>query len=589
MKQLGNKKFTETTSCTFSILCLTHEKFIIPTFQRNLAWKNKNINDLWESMINNDKEYFIGNLVFLSPTEDSDQRYIVIDGQQRLFTISLILMAVRNEYNNIDVKNKEMSVRKRGSVENINNLLFYRENIWPFEKSSRILPGKDNLKEIYEKLLEDKIDVDNNTEIEKLDDNQLKYIRNYKTIRRLVRKHLKDEKNKFDKLDELFEKVASLLFIIIVCNSDNDAYQIFEGLNATGVGLSVADLVKNAVMQRVKGQETKTVIEEIWEQLEKYFEDIRATAIFPKFLRHQWISREGYVTNSQLFDYIKKDKLKSEKKEEIIKYVKELLSDAEIYLSCRFEKCESILLKKSNKISQKTLFEISKFRYLDIDQAYELILAFCNKFISSSSYTEKQLINDLNRLWIFCFRAGIISINPSEYEKRFADHCKTINSFNGKKFDEMSITFFKDIKKLVDHDQEFIENFVEEVKYNSSYDLCLYILEALMKKDNSDIKVSDPTIEHILPKEPSKWNLSKNDIKDFVNDIGNLTVLCEGDNKSLGNETMKVKIDKVFSKSHFNLNQELTKKLEGFIRNPKLAIRKRGEEIAVKINKIFKI
>jgi len=580
-------KFSDTLPQTFSQFCENYKKFLIPPFQRAYAWSNKQINDLWEGIISNDNEYFIGNLVCLEASEDTEGRLQIIDGQQRLFTITLFLLAVKNEYGAIKFKGKAEKERIEKSKKVIHRFLFFEQFTHPFKEELRFLPGKSNLKEIYGELLVGGIDVDSEDDLKDLDDNQIKYVKNYKTIRKLVQHYIKE--NNFEKLDDLLEKITALLFIVIICKSDNDAYNIFEGLNATGIGLSVADLVKNAVLHAVKGIPAKGAVEDNWEQIESIFEATKVSN-FPKYLRHQWISREGYVNNSKLFGAIKSSKLHKKNNEEIIVYTKELLEDAKAYSGFLYKQMENNLFS-SKKVDDEVVRQIEKFRYLDIEQVYEVILAYYNKLIHTKAYTNKQFCKDLRNLWIFAFRARVISVNPSEYEKKFAEHCQTIKEFSKKEMDRMSVTFYADLKKLVDKDSVFIENFASDIKYKygAGNRLIRYLLETIMRQDNPSIKISEPTIEHIIPLEPEKWGLSKKDVNDFVNDVGNLTLLHDTDNGTLQNEIIDVKIKKVYSKSPFEMNRKLCGLQKDFEQNPKETVRIRGLELANLASKVFKM
>lgn len=580
---MTNRRFEETKAYSYIQLCNQYEKFKIPPFQRAYAWKPKQINELWESIITNDKEYFIGNLVCLSPNDD-DERLIIIDGQQRLSTISLILAAIRDEYKKIRTGNREEVQIKNASINEITELLYFKERrVFPIKTSLRLLPGKQNLISVYDQILSGEKNFDDVDDFKKLDDNQKKYVRNYKIVSNLVHKYTKDCKKPMKELEELEAKVRSLLLIVIICASDSDAYQIFEGLNATGVGLSVADLVKNSVLQSAKGIETKNEIEDIWEQLESIFEKTR-TSLFPKFLRHQWIAHEGYISTSKLFDEIKKQKLKNKDRNSIIKFTKKLLDDAQAYIAFRESDFDNYI---KNNISKKALNIIDRFRYLDLDQVYELILAFYNKKISNKHYSNKHFENDLEKLWVFSFRARLISVNPSEYERDFAGHCKYVNDFNKHKTEMMSDQFYSNLSKLVKKDQVFKENFVSELKYSNDNRLIKYILTEIMHKEQKSISVNEPTIEHILPQDPSAWGLKETEIEGYVHDIGNLTILNDGDNKGLGNSSVDVKIAKVFSKSDFRLNKRLVDFRDGFKLNPKDTIFKRGHELARVANEIW--
>ena len=111
----------------------------------------------------------------------------------------------------------------------------------------------------------------------------------------------------------------------------------------------------------------------------------------------------------------------------------------------------------------------------------------------------------------------------------------------------------------------------------------------MIRQSQPSIKFEDPTIEHILPQNPKKvhWELEASDVKDFVDNVGNLTILYSKDNKVLGNSPMKVKIEKVFSKSLFKMNKNLGKLQKGLEDNPEKTIEERGYELAKKANKIW--
>lgn len=273
---------------------------------------------------------------------------------------------------------------------------------------------------------------------------------------------------------------------------------------------------------------------------------------------------------------------------EIIEFVKEVLNDARIYCGFQFEEFKPFLKELSEE--QKNL--ITRFQFLDIDQVYEVLLAFYNKLINNrKNYTNKQFNSDIERLWVFSFRAKMMGINPSEYEKIFAEHCKHIRDFKSQKMDRMSVDFYKKLKKLVINNENFKEGFATELEYKEGGNngLINYLLDVIIRKHNPGIKIAYPTIEHILPKNPEKWGLKRRDIQDFVNDIGNLTLLFEDDNKDLGNATMDEKVKRVFSKSHFKFNRDLAKKQGDFEQNSQDAIEKRGEELAEIANEIWQI
>jgi len=576
-------KFIDTHPYTFAEFVSKYKRFQIPPFQRVYTWKPKQVNDLWESVKSNEKGYFIGTLVTIEGTEDTDNRISIIDGQQRLFTISLFLLAIRDELKSFKRSAKSPLInRVKGIIEDIErDYLYYRET-GTFEiskKESKLVlrPGKRNLRDIYSELIGGSVDM---RKSEKYDENQKRFIKNYQNIAKLIKQEVRrcsTDNEKIASLIELANKISSLTFINILAATDSDAYSLFEGLNSTGVGLSVADLVKNAVMSSAKGNDAKNLVEEEWSIIESLFEKT-SVALFPRFLRHQWISRNGYINTSQLFDRIKKTKLEKHENSEITDYTREISSDANLYIGVRFFGYDINLL--SQGFRKQTVLILRKFGYLDSDQVYEVILSYLNKKITDQNYSFRQLNRDLERLWIFCFRAKILAINPSEYERRFADHCKYVSEFTKKETDRMTDKFYSELSMLVKNRSSFLENFASDLEYKESgnNDLIKYILEEIFSTKNPNIKVANPTLEHIIPRDPSKWQ--SKEIGEFVHNIGNITLLNDRDNQLAGNASIEDKVNKIFRNDPFTTNKEIVQMEDIFKKNPIIAIKRRSEQYA---------
>lgn len=598
--------FSKVASFTYSDFITTFKKFKVPKFQRAFDWKEKQINDLWEKIVQTElkENTFIGTIVCLDYVSESDKNLVLIDGQQRITTISLILWAIYKEIEKI--KNNEISdisyiKNVDESLTDIKNLIFYKEKVLvgsPYIK--RFIPG-DQFKKVYSEILENFDHLFNEkyfkVSLNEFNDKEKIYIKNFNLIRKLVENYVIFYKNPREKIQQLVtlsnKTCESLIFVVIVCKSDTDAYDIFEGLNATALTLSPVDLVKNAILNSVKNSPIKNDVEKYWDELETLFYKNNHT-IFSRFLRHQWISKNGYISNSGLFKAIKKEKLN--KKNALVKsYVEDLKDDAYIYHAFFNDEYRSYFYKKKRKVSEDIIDCFINFRYLKIYQVYEVLLSYYNKYISDLNYSEKQLINDLTKLWNFCFRAKVLSTISSDYEKKFAEQAFLINKFSKKEMGRMSEHFFNSLKGLVnniENDNLFIESFNSNIRYKENADnyLINLILNRIIdsNKDNSGITTKNPTIEHILPKDPEKWGLKIEHIVNFVHNIGNLTILAKEDNGSLSNDTLENKMV-VFSNSAFGLNRNIEIYYKEYISNPELAIKHRGKDLAEIANKIFSL
>lgn len=573
------KKFIDTSPYQYTELCDTYKRFSMPHNQRPYAWKNNHVSDLWNAILENDKGYFVGNIVCLAPSSESENTLVIVDGQQRLTTISLFLIALKFVLNEIngDKTNKTFN----GIMNLIEDYLFWR-NPRSQELKPRLIPGKENLLEIYNAL----IDADFNDVPIKLDDNQIRYFSNIKYAISLIKKDIKGKKEY--EIDDLVQKILSVEFIAIVVESENDVYDLFEGLNSTGLGLSVADLLKNSVLKSTTQKDTRSEIELNWIEIETLFESTR-TALFPKFLRHYWISKNGYISNSKLFKTIKKEKIERKQSKDISDFTKELLENAQIYIGLRFQDYESnlSLLKRDDKIKKL----IRMFEYIGgLDQVYEVLLAFYNKKLNDPEYKPGMFKDDIKRLLNFVILAKFSSVNPSDYEDLFASMCEDTIKFSEIEYLKSIGGKFKKLYTLVSNKDEFSNNFSQDLEYGSGSKLVEYLLLEIMTNYNEEdrgITVLNPNIEHILPRSPKKWGYSKEQVSSYVNKIGNLTLLNNLDNNDAGNEILEYKINNVYSNSKFSFNKDIFIYQQEFLNNPEQAIEKRGKELGLIMHDIL--
>jgi uncharacterized protein with ParB-like and HNH nuclease domain len=572
-----------------------YKNFLIPAFQRPYSWQPKNIAAFWESVISSRSHYYIGTIVAIGSSKDGVNLEI-IDGQQRITTLMLFFVALR-DFLKSHPKDFDQADKKVAGAE---------KYLWSFDdfsdnKEIRLHFNKNNLIDIYEALVEgDKDSVKNNRE--DLDDNQLRFVKNYDFLKKQIKEHFKSfekPKEKIAAFDDLVNKFTELEFILIVCKSDSDAFQLFEGLNSTGLDLSVVDVLKNAVLKAVSGKtkgnrELLLTAEEIWNQMEGEFEE-KNIKLFQRFVRHQWIAKNGYISSSKLFESIKEKKLNlASSSKDVIKYAKELRDDAQVYLDIRFADKRALLSKKLKraKESKKILEYLDYFSKLNVEQVYAVLLALFSKFNDSDEYTPKQFLNDIRRLWNFAFRTRFISISPASYESIFADLCKEVTSYTGKNVDRKTKPYFEKLNSLAHSSEaEFVENFAADFRYVPDRDntLIRYVLQQIYMKSNPTITINDVTTDHFVPQEPSKWGLSKEEVSKYVHNIGNLTLLNDKVNKSLQNISLKEKVEKVYARDHFEENRALVKLQSLFKTDPEEAIKQRGIDLAKKAYHIFDV
>lgn len=556
-----SSKIQETQKKSYNEVLKSTISFHIPAFQRSYKWMPKQVSQLWESLISNDSKYYIGNIVVVNYSAGGiESGLLVIDGQQRITTLSLFLVAIRDFIKKDKSKNKKELTKHDERIKEIETHLIHRTSFGDGDAEKlKIIFSKSNLASVYNKIVfGEELDMDS------LDDAQKRFLKNLNTAKQLFREFLKDTNlSTKNAIDELYQKIINLEFIIIACQNESDVYQIFEGLNSTGLELSVVDLVKNAIFKVVGDLDpTGEMLNEAeleWAEMESYFED-ESLSLFPKFLRHRWISLNGYINTSQLYDKIKAEVRGFASKEEALDFIKEMKRDASLYVALRTG--DANFYKQDQVGGNKRLIELLvRFKYLGSDQVYEVLLAYYKKYKVADEYTSKQFARDLEMLWNFGFQTKVLSsINPSKYERIFAERCKELVAFKGKDYSKNSKKFYEELNELLEgRESEFVENFSDIFEYkeggSESNELIRILLREIYKqaKNNSVGAIYETTtIEHILPQKTYRN-------EPFLHKIGNLTILSDEMNKRAKDSSFALKYKNYFAKDIFNHNKELNK------------------------------
>lgn len=203
------------------------KRFVIPVYQRNYDWKTENCKQLYDDLIKvirrGRKSHFFGSIVSVHNDGEFNE-YLVIDGQQRLTTISLLLLAMCNL-----MKNGVLTPGKDNLAEKIYKTYLIDE--WQDDDTRIKLKPVKNDRNAFGKLFDE--------EAEHIPDSNLTINYNY-FYSRIQKEEIT--------LDELCEAVTKLEIINITLNQDDNPQLIFESLNSTGVALSEGDKIRNFIL-----------------------------------------------------------------------------------------------------------------------------------------------------------------------------------------------------------------------------------------------------------------------------------------------------------------------------------------------------
>lgn len=548
-------------------------KLEIANFQRNYVWKAKNIKALFDSIENSDinDSTYLGNLVIQRTKAGNIGRDFVVDGQQRLLTLSLIVKAI-------------YSIKR---IKGCRDIIFFDKN------KPRIKLSRKTLNKTYSSIINDEKILLNN-----IDGSQEKFLKNYKDIWKRLKK--------IDDINLFFKKINKIEFVVIKCPSVHDVNQLFESLNSKGEKLSSVQLSKNAILSGAKiKDETIEKINSKWEKIESGFEKKDSKIIwFDKFFRHRWFCIDGYVPDSGLFDAVKK----SIKVVGVENFTNKLEEDSEIYLSLRRGD-----LGSKNKYSESAsdpkwrnlCLMIEFIQKMNVDQVYSVLLAIIKYGKINKDYFEKLFFNDVENIWKFLVLMKYSKkFNPNSYERIFAKFCKDIHNIPAEKnFNVVRKEFFESLfllvpkqddfslmlnEKIVCKDIDFVKK-DKQIIFHEDRDVIRSLLLIYITDGDRIISSEKETIEHIIPKgDISKWTSIKEEYRDAIEKttrykFGNLTMLEKklNSSKEVGNSIFDIKFEKAYKNSHFFKNKNLyifRKKFNS--ENPEKAVFRRGNLMA---------
>lgn len=543
---------------------------VIPWFQRNYAWQPRHVRKFIASINDADTGLYVGNiLVRNSLGTDPD---IVIDGQQRLVTLSLLLLELR----------RHLPVEEKS----INKILFSAD-----ANSPRVIFSRSNLKGVYEKILAgmtlDEIELDESTK---------RISKNFEEIQ----KELKLIKDK----DLFFQKVCAVTFVVIKIPNSYNASSLFEGLNATNKPLTTVELTKNSLFGNVRGDTSLLEeVNQVWEEIESAFEAVNNTW-FDSFLRYRSFTEYHHVTNQLLFEKISKD-LRNCTAEEILRFVQNLEEDADIFLRLRNGQSvvgDGVVMGSMSTDARAGLARLVQgVRSLGFPQIYIVLLALYKYGNKNPKYfTKDTLFRDVKAAFSFVVLAKYTQVIPSRYEKLFANFAGDIHNLKqGQTPGSLKSVFFKKLQGLIPEstDKEFATALLKDiyctgktVKRPTSRNDRDFLGSLLRLLEGDDLSVSG-TIEHVIPKS-DEWRQSwKHVVPEFQEQLrfrlGNLTLLEDKLNKVAGSETLEDKILQ-YNLSGFEMTKQLSRKngryYKGFSSgDPASVIEERGEKMACEL------
>ena len=551
-----------TSNKTYRQLMGNGLRYEIPKFQRDYSWEAEHWDDLWQDiralLANEDNEHYMGYLVLQT---SNNKEFQIIDGQQRLTTMSLLILSTLKCLKELVDSGfeAENNLKRKDSL--LNSYIGYVDPVTLI--SNNKLKLNRNSDDYYKQhlVLLKELPLRNTNASEK----HMRECFNWYYDR------IKKEFNTGESLAAFIDNIVDKLFFTVIEVTDQlNAFKVFETLNARGVQLSAADLLKNYLFFVV--DETKPHISEI-EELENIWSKIvgkLGEQKFEDYLRYYWNSIHKSIGKKNLFKTIK-GSIKS--KDQVFELIRNLNDTADIYLA--IQNPEDEFWRDKPEI-RKSLKELKLFQIRQINSL----------FLSALRNLEVENFKKLAKICsVISFRYNIIGgLNPNAQEDVYNTVALKISS--NKRFE------VADFQTIYVSDLNFENDFSTKEFKNTTrnHKIVKYILskiEVYQHRNEIDPESDLFTIEHILPENADDtWgNFTFEEINRSVYRMGNLTLL----EKKLNREAdQKAYVEKIvlFAQS----NSELTKTLPDNFNTwneDKLAARQR--ELAKQAKAIWKI
>jgi uncharacterized protein with ParB-like and HNH nuclease domain/predicted transport protein len=548
------------TSANFLTVLKGPKQFVIPIYQRTYSWQiaqcNKLLNDILR--ISRDPSvpgHFIGSVVYFQEsihTVSDVPKLLVIDGQQRITTVSLLIAALA-EF----IKDNETGIDTNFSK--LQN--YYLLN--PEEES-----------ELRYKLLLTKRDKETFINIIKgvkpTGEFSLRIWENFEFFKRQISK---------ENAADIYNGILRLFVVDVALEKDKDNPQlIFESMNSTGLDLSQADLIRNYILM---GQEIKTqteLYEKYWFPMEQsYGNDYTST--FDWFMRDYLSVKSGSIPRiDKVYEEFKAFVQSSKAPKTITEVVQDIVKFSGYYVNM-------ILHKEPEKDLLHGFRNVSK---LKVDVSYPFLLPVYDDY-SNGAISKDEFSEIISLVENYVFRRAICGIPTNSLNKTFATLYKSFSKINYLEGVKAAFQLMDSYKRFPNN-AEFEKEIVSKDVYNfRSRNYLLNKLENFNRKEI--VNTDDYTIEHIMPQNPDlsvEWQSMLGDnwkeIQQlYLHTLGNLTLT--GYNSELSDRPFgkKKSIEGGFNDSPLRLNS--------FMRNVDVwneeQIKKRAVELATKATSIW--
>lgn len=522
-------------------------QYIVPIYQRTYSWGEKPCQVLWEDILNiskrkNSDRHFIGSTVCYKPEEidlpGQIKKEIIIDGQQRITTLSLLMIAIARTYEKMGQESVATAIRK--------NYLINEDG--KDEEKYKLLPTNQD-KETYLALVD-------GTENE-LKDPSKPVLDAFNLFMSLLEDDEETLKNAYVGLQKL-----DLVYIGLSSESDNPQL-IFESMNSTGVKLTQGDLLRNYLLLDLEVDEQETLYKKYWRPIELDFGVEVYKEKFDYFLRDYLTMKERRTTIRLDSGYDEFKVYHEESKRSKEEALEELRRFAKYYAKiyrCNDEDEDLNELWKELKVQR---VEVANPFLIQVYNDYEK-----SKEDESINLSKQDFVDIVKAVNSYVYRRYVCGIPTNSLNKTFALLGDNIEYENYKESVFASLLLLEDYKEFPT-DEEFEKEFIKKDVYTGrlrNYTL-IKLENYTHNKDKMSFENKDVTIEHVLPENKNLKPYWKDILgenwqelqKQYVHTIGNLTFSNRAYNSEMQDYSFedKMKVEGGIKYSNYRLSDDI--------------------------------
>ncbi len=377
-------------------------QFVIPIYQRLYSWKKEQCKQLWDDIIKiggNDKMngHFIGSILYARVDDTHSSPLLIIDGQQRLTTITLLFIALR------DHLSEEVEILEKFSRKKIENRYLINSDKDGDTKFRLILSesDKDTLLSLIDK------------NKRKPSEPSVKIVENFKLFEKWISENT-------DKLETIFKGLKKLMIVWIALDKGKDDPQlIFESMNSKGIELTQTDLIRNYIVMETEVGKQEDFYNQYWRAMEENFKQSEKQSkredLFNKFVRHYLTIKIGKAPNEKRVYEAFKDYQQKEGIE-----IEDLLKDLQKY--CGYF-CQIAFKKEADKDLNEALGFLVD---LEMDVIYPLLLELYSDY-SDGVLSKQDFIPIIALTESYLCRRAVCGLGTNSLNKVFPSFTKKIN------------------------------------------------------------------------------------------------------------------------------------------------------------------